>query len=144
MVAQFLVCGCVYSLLLLLTLGEEFKHCPAALQSLCCWIHETEFARTLVTLAAIAVNFGIASADIVRRARCRYRKTCVAFCFLVVPSFFSSSQVWCSTLGLHNTSSDPWLAPPTSTWPAVNICIYPEVRLRTKSPSVPGVGKYFA
>lgn len=70
MVAQFLVGGCVYSLLLLLTLGEEFKRCPPTLQSLCCWIHETEFARTLVTLAAIAVNFGIASADIVRRTCC--------------------------------------------------------------------------
>uniref|UniRef100_H3CM90 adenylate cyclase n=1 Tax=Tetraodon nigroviridis TaxID=99883 RepID=H3CM90_TETNG len=98
MVAQFLVAGGAYSLLLLLTLGEEFKCCPPALQSLCCWIHETEFARTLVTLAAVGVNFGIASADI----------------------------LWCSTLGLRNTSSDPWLAPPTSTWPAVNICMHPE------------------
>ncbi|CAF95790.1 unnamed protein product, partial [Tetraodon nigroviridis] len=86
MVAQFLVAGGAYSLLLLLTLGEEFKCCPPALQSLCCWIHETEFARTLVTLAAVGVNFGIASADIVRR-RC-VRKTCAAFRLLMVPSFF--------------------------------------------------------
>lgn len=66
MVVQLLVAGCIYLLLLLLTLGEEFKRCPPPLQSLCCWIHETELARTLVTLAAITVNFGIASADIVR------------------------------------------------------------------------------
>lgn len=65
MVAQFLAGGSVYILLLLLTLGEEFKHCPAPLQSLCCWVHETKCARTALTLTAISVNFGVASADIV-------------------------------------------------------------------------------
>ncbi len=65
MVAQFVVSGSVYFLLLLLTLGEEFKHCPAPLQSLCCWVHETKCARTLLTLTAIAINFGVASSDIV-------------------------------------------------------------------------------
>lgn len=65
MVAQFVVSGSVYFLLLLLTLGEEFKRCPAPLQSLCCWVHETKRARTLLTLTAIAVNFGVASSDIV-------------------------------------------------------------------------------
>ncbi|XP_075871280.1 adenylate cyclase type 8-like isoform X2 [Nelusetta ayraudi] len=64
MVAQFLAGGSVYILLLLLTLGEEFKHCPAPLQSLCCWVHETKCARTALTLTAISVNFGVASADI--------------------------------------------------------------------------------
>lgn len=52
-----------------------------------------------------------------------------------IPSFFSSLQLWCSTLGLHNSSSDPWLAPPTSTWPAINICTHPEVSLPPESPS---------
>lgn len=65
MVAQFVVGGSIYFLLLLLTLGEEFKSCPAPLQSLCCWVHETKRARTLLTLTAIAVNFGVASSDIV-------------------------------------------------------------------------------
>lgn len=65
MVAQFLAGGSVYFLLLLLTLGEEFKHCPAPLQSLCCWVHETKLARTALMLTAISVNFGVASADIV-------------------------------------------------------------------------------
>lgn len=65
MVAQFVISGGVYSLLLLLTLGEEFKRCPAPLQSLCCWVHETKAARTLLTLTAITVNFGVASSDIV-------------------------------------------------------------------------------
>lgn len=65
MVAQFLASASVYLVLLLLTLGEEFKHCPAPLQSLCCWIHETKYARTLVTLTAITINFGVASLDIV-------------------------------------------------------------------------------
>lgn len=65
MVAQLLTGGSVYILLLLLTLGEEFKHCPAPLQSLCCWVHETKLARTALTLTAISVNFGVASADIV-------------------------------------------------------------------------------
>ncbi|XP_072235313.1 adenylate cyclase type 8-like [Leuresthes tenuis] len=64
MVVQFIVSGSVYFLLLLLTLGEEFKRCPAPLQWLCCWVHETKSARTLFTLTAITVNFGVASADI--------------------------------------------------------------------------------
>uniref|UniRef100_A0A3Q3N1J9 adenylate cyclase n=1 Tax=Mastacembelus armatus TaxID=205130 RepID=A0A3Q3N1J9_9TELE len=65
MVAQFVIGGSIYFLLLVLSLGEEFKHCPAPLQSLCCWIHETKSARMLLTLTAIAVNFGVASSDIV-------------------------------------------------------------------------------
>lgn len=65
MVVQFLASGLVYSLLLLLTLGEEFKCCPAPLQSLCCWVHETKYARTFLTLTAITINFGVASSDIV-------------------------------------------------------------------------------
>ncbi|XP_029942314.1 adenylate cyclase type 8-like [Salarias fasciatus] len=64
MAALFLVSGLVYFLLLLLTLGEEFKSCPAPLQSLCCWVHETKCARTVLMLTAITVNFGVASADI--------------------------------------------------------------------------------
>lgn len=65
MVAQFIISGSVYFLLLLLTLGEEFKHCPAPLQSLCCWVHETKYARTVLMLTAISVNFVIASVNVV-------------------------------------------------------------------------------
>ncbi|XP_060888682.1 adenylate cyclase type 8-like isoform X2 [Labrus mixtus] len=100
MVAQFVVCFSIYFLLLLLTLGEEFKHCPAPLQSLCCWVHETKYARTLLTLTAITINFGVASSDI----------------------------LWCDTSESHsNSSSAPLLAPPPSTtWPDINICTHPE------------------
>uniref|UniRef100_A0A8C6MHH2 Adenylate cyclase type 8 n=1 Tax=Nothobranchius furzeri TaxID=105023 RepID=A0A8C6MHH2_NOTFU len=65
MVVQFLVSGCIYFLLLLLTLGEEFKHCPAPLQSVCCWVHENKDARTMLMLTAITVNSVIATVDIV-------------------------------------------------------------------------------
>ncbi|XP_051282970.1 adenylate cyclase type 8 [Dicentrarchus labrax] len=97
MAAQFLISGSVYFLLLLLTLGEELKRCPAPLQSLCCWVHETKPARTMLTLTAIAVNFGVASSDI----------------------------LWCDSSDTHN-SSDSQLAPPTSTWSDINICTHPE------------------
>jgi len=97
MVVQFIASGSVYFLLLLLTLGEEFKHCPAPLQWLCCWLHETKSARTLFTLTAITVNFGIASADIVS---------------LTVSSFSSQpSEVVCSkTREKILTSSFYWRA----------------------------------
>ncbi|XP_070787019.1 adenylate cyclase type 8 [Enoplosus armatus] len=98
MVVQFVVSGSVYFLLLLLTLGEEFKRCPAPLQSLCCWVHETKSARTLLTLTAIAVNFGVASSDI----------------------------LWCDSSETHINSSEAELAPPTSTWSDINICTHPE------------------
>ncbi len=65
MVIQFLVFLFVYMLLLLVTLAEEFKCSPPYLQHLCCWIHETKSIRNLLTLTAIAINFGVASCDIV-------------------------------------------------------------------------------
>ncbi|XP_074520625.1 adenylate cyclase type 8 [Halichoeres trimaculatus] len=98
MAAQFVFCGAVYFLLLLLTLGEEFKHCPAPLQSLCCWVHETKYCRTLLTLTAIAINFGVASSDV----------------------------LWCDSSESQINSSDSILAPPPSTWPDINICTHPE------------------
>uniref|UniRef100_A0A3B4D7N1 adenylate cyclase n=1 Tax=Pygocentrus nattereri TaxID=42514 RepID=A0A3B4D7N1_PYGNA len=64
MVLQFLVLLVAYSLLLLVTLAEEFKWSPTCLQHLCCWIHETKSIRNLLTLTAIAMNFGVASSDI--------------------------------------------------------------------------------
>lgn len=73
MVAQFLAGGSIYILLLLLTLGEEFKHCPAPLQSLCCWVHETKCARTILTLTAISINFGVASSDIVSQFSLKFQ-----------------------------------------------------------------------
>ncbi|XP_069377112.1 adenylate cyclase type 8-like isoform X2 [Paralichthys olivaceus] len=98
MIAQFVISAGVYSLLLVLTLGEEFKHCPASLQALCCWIHENKSARTLLTLTAITVNFGVASSDI----------------------------LWCDSSDPHINHSDSPLAPPTSAWPDINICAHPE------------------
>lgn len=52
-------------LLLLLALAEEFKWCPASLQQFCCWLHENNSARNLLTLSAIVINFSLASTDIV-------------------------------------------------------------------------------
>uniref|UniRef100_A0A8C9TKD1 adenylate cyclase n=1 Tax=Scleropages formosus TaxID=113540 RepID=A0A8C9TKD1_SCLFO len=59
MVVLFAVFLSAYLLLLLVTLAEEFRHSPLALQYLCCWIHESKGARNLLTLAAIAINFGV-------------------------------------------------------------------------------------
>uniref|UniRef100_A0A671NCW7 adenylate cyclase n=1 Tax=Sinocyclocheilus anshuiensis TaxID=1608454 RepID=A0A671NCW7_9TELE len=64
MVIQFLVFLFVYVLLLLVTLAEEFKRSPPYLQHLCCLIHETKSIRNLLTLTSIAINFGVASCDI--------------------------------------------------------------------------------
>lgn len=115
MAAQFVISVSVYLLLLLLSLGEEFKRCPAPLQSLCCWIHETKSARTLLTLTAITVNFGVASLDIVslslKVANEQEGGSDVRL----------SLQVWC----------DSSLAPPTSSWPYITICTHPEVRAHT-------------
>lgn len=52
-------------LLLLLALAEEFKWTPATLQHFCCWMHENNSARNLLTITAIVINFGLASADMV-------------------------------------------------------------------------------
>uniref|UniRef100_A0A3Q3XEA5 adenylate cyclase n=1 Tax=Mola mola TaxID=94237 RepID=A0A3Q3XEA5_MOLML len=54
---QFSVFLLAYVLLLLLALAEEFKWTPAALQQLCCWMHENNSARNLLTLTAIIINF---------------------------------------------------------------------------------------
>ncbi|XP_061097972.1 adenylate cyclase type 8-like [Conger conger] len=64
MVVQFSLFLLAYAGLLLVTLAEEFKHSPHALQQLCCWIQETKIIRNLLTLAAIALNFGMASSDV--------------------------------------------------------------------------------
>ncbi|XP_038153644.1 adenylate cyclase type 8-like isoform X2 [Cyprinodon tularosa] len=96
MVAQFLVSVCVYLLLLLLTLGEEFKHCPAHLQSLCCWVHETKYARTVLMLTAIAVNSVIASVNI----------------------------LWCDWS--ESVFPEATVTPPPSRWSDMNICTHPE------------------
>nr|XP_046228602.1 adenylate cyclase type 8 [Scatophagus argus] len=64
-VLQFSVFLLAYMLLLLLALAEEFKWTPAALQHFCCWIHENNSARNLLTLTAIAINFALASTDMV-------------------------------------------------------------------------------
>uniref|UniRef100_A0A8D3ARM1 adenylate cyclase n=1 Tax=Scophthalmus maximus TaxID=52904 RepID=A0A8D3ARM1_SCOMX len=56
-ILQFSLFLLTYMLLLLLALAEEFKRTPAALQHLCCWIHENNSARNLLTLTAIVINF---------------------------------------------------------------------------------------
>lgn len=126
MVAQFLISGFIYFLLLVLTLGEEFQRCPAPLQSLCCWIHETKSVRTLLTLTAIAVNFGVASSDIVSQIQMLF-----LLCSAGVNVLSASSlQLWCDSSDAHINSSDS-VTPPTSTWPVINICTHPEVRSNT-------------
>ncbi|KAM9703155.1 adenylate cyclase type 8 isoform 2-T3 [Menidia menidia] len=62
-ILQFSVFLLMYMLLLLVALAEEFKRTPAALQHFCCWIHENNSARNLLTLTAIVINFGLASTD---------------------------------------------------------------------------------
>ncbi|XP_029568592.1 adenylate cyclase type 8 isoform X2 [Salmo trutta] len=96
MLVQFGVCVCVYVLLLVVVLAEEFKQSPLALQFLCCWINETKTVRTLLTLTAIIINFGVASSDI----------------------------LWCveSEMDPNNRSSSQQH---TWSWP-VNICTHPE------------------
>ncbi|XP_069552701.1 adenylate cyclase type 8 [Brachyistius frenatus] len=64
-VLQFSIFLLAYMLLLLIALAEEFKWTPAALQHFCCWIHENNSARNLLTLTAIVINFGLASTDMV-------------------------------------------------------------------------------
>ncbi|XP_072218119.1 adenylate cyclase type 8 [Leuresthes tenuis] len=64
-VLQFSVFLIPYMLLLLIALAEEFRWTPAALQHFCCWIHENNSARNLLTLTAIVINFGLTSTDMV-------------------------------------------------------------------------------
>lgn len=65
-ILQFLIFLLAYMLLLSLALAEEFRWSPAALQRFCCWMHENNSARNLLTITAIIINFGLASADMVR------------------------------------------------------------------------------
>lgn len=103
MVAQFIFGGCIYFMLLLLTLGEEFKSCPAKLQSLCCWVHETKDARTLLTLTAITVNSVIATVDIVSLTYSKIGATILffSFCvgFTVAAKFDLEGQILQATCG---------------------------------------------
>ncbi|XP_054617386.1 adenylate cyclase type 8 isoform X2 [Dunckerocampus dactyliophorus] len=64
-ILQFSLFLLTYMLLLLVVLAEEFKWCPARLQHFCCWIHENNNARNMLTLTAIVINFGLASMDMV-------------------------------------------------------------------------------
>ncbi|XP_016411952.1 adenylate cyclase type 8-like isoform X3 [Sinocyclocheilus rhinocerous] len=54
-----------YLLLLIMVLAEEFKHSPGVLQQFCCWIHENNSMRNLLTVTAIAINFGMALFDMI-------------------------------------------------------------------------------
>ncbi|KAF6737588.1 Adenylate cyclase type 8 [Oryzias melastigma] len=64
-VLQFSVFLLAYMMLLLVSLAEEFKRTPAVLQNICCWFHENNSARNLLTLTAILINFALASSDMV-------------------------------------------------------------------------------
>ncbi|KAM9840261.1 adenylate cyclase type 8 [Aulostomus maculatus] len=64
-VLQFSIFLLAYLLLLLLALAEEFKWTPPALQQFCCWIHENNSARNILTLTAIVINFALASSDMI-------------------------------------------------------------------------------
>ncbi|XP_061842940.1 adenylate cyclase type 8 [Nerophis lumbriciformis] len=64
-ILQFSLFLLTYTLLLLLVLAEEFRWCPAQLQQFCCWIHENNSARSILTLLAIVINFGLASMNMV-------------------------------------------------------------------------------
>ncbi|XP_052441979.1 adenylate cyclase type 8-like [Carassius gibelio] len=54
-----------YLLLLMIVLAEEFKQFPSVLQQFCCWIHENNSMRNLLTVTAIAINFGMALFDMI-------------------------------------------------------------------------------
>ncbi|XP_056619764.1 adenylate cyclase type 8 [Triplophysa dalaica] len=54
-----------YTVLLVMALAEEFKYCPGVILQLCCWIHENDKMRNLLTVTAIAINFGIAPCDMI-------------------------------------------------------------------------------
>uniref|UniRef100_A0A3P8S3B0 adenylate cyclase n=1 Tax=Amphiprion percula TaxID=161767 RepID=A0A3P8S3B0_AMPPE len=66
-ILQFSVFLLVYLLLLLVALAEEFKWTPASLQQFCCFIHENNRARNLLTLTAIVINFGLSILDLLWR-----------------------------------------------------------------------------
>uniref|UniRef100_A0A8C1W4F7 adenylate cyclase n=1 Tax=Cyprinus carpio TaxID=7962 RepID=A0A8C1W4F7_CYPCA len=66
---QFCLLLLGYLLLLMMVLAEEFKHSPSVLQQFCCWIHENNNMRNLLTVIAIAINFGMALFDMVRLGR---------------------------------------------------------------------------
>ncbi|XP_051952113.1 adenylate cyclase type 8-like [Xyrauchen texanus] len=54
-----------YLLPLVMVLAEEFKRSPVVLQQFCCWIHENNTMRNLLTVTAIAINFGMAPCDMI-------------------------------------------------------------------------------
>uniref|UniRef100_A0AAY4B7N4 adenylate cyclase n=1 Tax=Denticeps clupeoides TaxID=299321 RepID=A0AAY4B7N4_9TELE len=55
----------VYVLLLVVTLAEEFRSCPLILQQLCCWVHENNTMRNILTVTTIVVNICMATMDMV-------------------------------------------------------------------------------
>ncbi|XP_030626857.1 adenylate cyclase type 8 [Chanos chanos] len=88
-----------YLLLLVVALAEEFKQSPLALQQLCCWIHENNSMRNLLTLTAITINF----------------------------SMVPSGMVWCdfaeTGIGEMETNKSSMQQP--AQWP-LTVCTYPE------------------
>uniref|UniRef100_H2MEQ6 adenylate cyclase n=1 Tax=Oryzias latipes TaxID=8090 RepID=H2MEQ6_ORYLA len=64
-VLQFALFLLAYMMLLLVSLAEQFKSTPVVLQNICCWFHENNSARNLLTLTAILINFALASSDMI-------------------------------------------------------------------------------
>ncbi|KAL6486539.1 hypothetical protein MHYP_G00059310 [Metynnis hypsauchen] len=89
-VIQFSLVLLGYLLLLVMALSEEFKRSPAVLQQLCCWIHENNSMRSLLTITAIAINFGMASADMVRPNTTNLDLQTVSYSFMLRPIFLNN------------------------------------------------------
>nr|XP_055042166.1 adenylate cyclase type 8 isoform X1 [Misgurnus anguillicaudatus]XP_055042167.1 adenylate cyclase type 8 isoform X1 [Misgurnus anguillicaudatus] len=94
---QFCVFLLGYLVLLVMVLAEEFKCCPAVLQQFCCWIHENDKMRNLLTVMAIAMNFGIAP------------------CHMIWCSFTETGAISMNDTEEHQTSKRP-----------LSVCAYPE------------------
>uniref|UniRef100_A0A4W6D862 adenylate cyclase n=1 Tax=Lates calcarifer TaxID=8187 RepID=A0A4W6D862_LATCA len=90
-VLQFSVFLLAYMLLLLLALAEEFKWAPVALQHFCCWIHENNSARNLLTLTAIIINFGLGQINILEKILCDFLWFIQSTVFIFSRPFFFPS-----------------------------------------------------
>ncbi|XP_048384909.1 adenylate cyclase type 8 isoform X2 [Stegostoma tigrinum] len=54
---QYTILIILHAALILFTTAEDYKCLPLVLRKCCCWINETHFARNVVTLISIMINF---------------------------------------------------------------------------------------
>ncbi|XP_043544188.1 adenylate cyclase type 8 isoform X1 [Chiloscyllium plagiosum] len=54
---QYTILIILHAALILFTTAEDYKCLPLMLRKCCCWINETHFARNIVTLISIIINF---------------------------------------------------------------------------------------